>query len=358
MMQADMFRRAGGLETLSERHIDEPPPPRVSIVIPTFRRPQRAVAAVRSAMRQSAPGGFEIVIVDNDPAGGAVPVLRGLAATAAAPVILVHEPTPGVASARNAGLRAARGEIIAFLDDDETACDLWLTELLRVMEESGADVVFGPVRAQIEEDAGALSDYFAAFFSREPDHAEGLIDDFYGCGCSLVRRSSLPSPEPFEPRRNETGGEDDLLFQTMAEAGGRFAWAPRAVVIETPERDRVRLGYTLRRAFAYGQGPVQIARHRSPADWGGVAYWMMVGAGQATLFGLASLAAALVRHPGRAFLYRRCAEGLGKVFWIDLLKPRFYGAARIAARTDGLSAGAGRKSPEERTSSALATRSA
>jgi glycosyltransferase involved in cell wall biosynthesis len=122
--------------------------PAVSIIIPTFRRPARALVAARSALAQTCSLAFEIVLVDNDPAGSAMGPLRALTDPR---ITVVHEPGAGVANARNAGLRVARADIIAFLDDDEIAPPAWLGALLRVQKLSGADVVFGPVRTKLSE---------------------------------------------------------------------------------------------------------------------------------------------------------------------------------------------------------------
>ncbi len=300
--------------------------PSVSIIIPTFRRPDRAIEAARSALAQVCDASFEVVLVDNDPAGSALEPLRVLSDLR---VVVIHEPCAGVANARNAGLRAARGEIIAFLDDDEIAPSDWLTELLRVQREGRADVVFGPVRTKLAAKPRAHEAYFSAFFARDPDHAEGVIGIFYGCGCSLVRRSALPSAEPFSIERNEIGGEDDLLFQAMEAAGARFAWAPNAFVWETPEPSRVTLAYTLRRAFAYGQGPATKAWTGPKRDLSAIAFWMAIGAGQSVVYGAVAFGCFLAKTEGRAFAYRRFVEGLGKVLWFPAIKPRFYGAAKL-----------------------------
>src|SRR5579871_5366307 len=197
----------------------------ISVIIPTFRRPEQALAAARSALAQETALNFEVVLVDNDPEGGALAHLRLLAAASTHPVTLVHEPRAGVANAHNAGLAAAKGELIAFLDDDETASSFWLSELVRVCERFKADVVFGPVRTKLAQRPVQHERFFEAFFARDPGHGEGLIDEFYGCGCSLIRRAALLSPQPFSPARNEIGGEDDLLFQAMHRDGRRFAFA-------------------------------------------------------------------------------------------------------------------------------------
>ena len=307
--------------------------PLVSIIIPTFQRPDRAIAAARSALGQRVEASFELVLIDNDPTRSALMGLRALAASTSIPVTVVHEPSAGVANARNAGLRASRGQLIAFLDDDEIAPATWLAELLRVQRAHDADVVFGPVHTRLAEEPIDHAEFYEDFFARQPGHAEGPIDDLYGCGCSLVRRAALPSAEPFSAKRNETGGEDDLVFQAMHRARRRFAWAPGGFVWETPEASRVSLGYTLMRAFAYGQTPATCEWSRSPPNWPGVAYWMMAGLVQSLIFGPLALLAFLVRTERRAFTYRRFVESIGKLVWLPLLKPRFFGAARLKRAT-------------------------
>lgn len=303
--------------------------PRVSIVIPTIRRAAGALAAARSALAQECDARFEIVLVDNDPAGGALEQLHHFADRANRHVTIVHEPRPGVASARNAGVRAAKGRFIAFLDDDEVAPDRWLAELLRVQSETKADVVFGPVSPRFAEPPRRHADFFHEAFSRDPHHAEGLIKVFYGCGSSLIRRTSLPSADPFPSGCNETGGEDAHLFHAMKGKGAKFAWAPSAYVWETPEPSRITLVYTLRRAFALGQRSARTAWADKRGRLAAIPASMISGLVQSLVYGAASLGGFLARTKSRAFAYRNFAEGLGKLLWFPGIKLRFYGAATL-----------------------------
>lgn len=307
------------------------PAPRVSIVIPTFRRPARVLAAVRSALMQRSEGDFDIVVVDNDPAGSALAPVGELAATVSIPVTVVHEPRPGVAHARNAGVKAARGAMIAFLDDDEIAPEAWLGELMRVQADTQADVVFGPVCTLLEAQPPEHGDFYEAFFARNPGLPDGLTDQVFGCGCSLIRRASLPDGEPFSAARNEIGGEDDLLFERMRAAGARFAFARDAFVWETPDPARVTLAYTLKRAFAYGQGPAYKAWSHTPPDWPRVILWMGVGLAQTLVRIPVAAFAFAARSKRRAFAYRRAVEAVGKVLWFPAFKLRFYGDSQIRA---------------------------
>jgi glycosyltransferase involved in cell wall biosynthesis len=302
--------------------------PFISVVIPTQRRPGPLDIAASSVLRQQGVNfdRLELVIADNDTVPSARILAERLAAQAPFAVHYVHEPRPGVANIRNAALTEAQGELIAFLDDDEEAPPHWLAELSSVMRRCEADVVFGPVRGRAPETVQAHRDYLERFFSRLGPTESGSIADYYGCGNSLVRRAALPHPRhPFDAVRNRTGGEDDLLFGAMKDRGARFAWAAEAWVWEDPAPDRLTLGYTLKRAFAYGQGPS--ASSAASKQTLGVAYWMGVGLAQMLVYGVLAAVKCALRRPDRAFTLDRAVRGFGKLIWFPPFKFRFYGQA-------------------------------
>ncbi|MES2723906.1 MAG: glycosyltransferase family 2 protein [Pseudomonadota bacterium] len=303
--------------------------PRVSLIIPTQRRLDGLATAARSTFAQAGvdPATLELVVVDNDQVASAEALTRTLAAEAPFPVVYVHEPEPGVANARNAAMEQAQGEFIAFLDDDEEAPAGWLAALLDAQAKYDADVVFGPVRGRAPASVVKHRAYLEWFFSRVGDGPrEGVIDHYYGCGDSLVRRASLPDPKaPFSAVRNHIGGEDDLLFGGMQATGARFAWAPEAWVWEDPVPSRLSLRYTIPRAFSYGQGPTSHCAARTPPDRLGVARWMVIGVGQAGVFGLMAALQWLTRSPRFAFTLDRAVRGLGKTLWGGPFKIHFYG---------------------------------
>jgi succinoglycan biosynthesis protein ExoM len=298
----------------------------ISIVIPTQRRLEGLARAGRSVFVQAGvdPSTLELVVVDNDQTPSAAGVARTLAEEAPFPVRYVHEPAPGVANARNAGMTESQGELIAFLDDDEEAPAEWLAALVSAQRRYEADVVFGPVHARADWDRIGNRLYFERFFSRLGPEESGPIDHYYGCGDSLVRRGALPDPDrPFSAIRNHIGGEDDLLFGAMERAGARFAWAADAWVWEDPAPERLTLRYTALRAFAYGQGAS--AHCAAAGDRLGVARWMILGVAQALAFGAYAAVKWLIRSPSFAFSLDRAARGLGKTLWWKPFKIRFYG---------------------------------
>jgi hypothetical protein len=302
----------------------------VAVIIPTFRRPQSLERAVRSVLAQRDFGTLvhELLVVDNDPAASARDAVKRLQ-SGAPRLRYLHCPEAGVSNARNAGVAATTAPLVGFLDDDEAAPSDWLASLYSAHRALRADVTFGPVRGQTERAPGWIRDYLEAFFSRTGPAASGLSDTVYGCGNAMLTRATcLDGAEPFDPRANETGGEDDRLFQTLKAGDRRFAWAAEAWVWEHAAESRQTLRYALTRAFGYGQSPCQIAARKG--CWDRVAQWMAIGAAQAVGFGLAAVVTLPVRPTRGLQLLDRAARGLGKLFWFKTL--RFYGVAAKPAR--------------------------
>ncbi len=302
----------------------------VCVMIPTMRRPESLARALRSVFAQDglADRPVSIVVVDNDPAATARSTVETLKADSPFPVVYRHEPRPGVATARNAGLSETDAPLIAFLDDDEAASKGWLTALLRAQEETKADAVFGPIAGRIPDERSWAAVYLQRFFGRRGPLSTGLIDHGYGCGNSLmVRHSALPGTAPFDASADQTGGEDDALFAALKARGGRFGWAHDAWVEEFPPPHRATMSYALSRAFAYGQGPSQTAA--KARDWSGVFRWMLIGTAQAVVWGLGAMALTIAAHPRRADLMDKAARGLGKVLWTKSFEPKLYGVREL-----------------------------
>ncbi len=303
----------------------------VAVLIPTFRRNASLERALISVFAQTrAPD--RIVVADNAPEGGARALVNRLTAQAPCPLIYVHAPEPGVASARNCGFAACQDvTCIAQLDDDESAAPHWLEALLHAAERTRAAVVFGPVAAQAEGAGAVRTAWLRRLYARLPDLDDGVIDKPWGCGNSLIVKTACALPDPpFDRAADETGGEDDRLFSVLKTAGARFAWAGSADVTEHVDPDRGRWPALARRAFAFGQGPSQDAAERK--SWLELAAWMMIGAAQALVFTAAAPAARLAGPKACAACIDRAVQGAGKLIWLDRFAPRFYGAA-LAART-------------------------
>jgi glycosyltransferase involved in cell wall biosynthesis len=306
----------------------------ISVVVPTFNRPQGLKVAVESVFAQTlTASGFELVIVDNTPDATAAEMIANLEAACPPSIrfIALHEPAAGVANARNTAMSAVSSDLVAFLDDDQSAPENWLEKLLENYRAYPAAVTFGPVITRLPEGHRRHQDYFEGFFARDPDLASGYIEDSFGCGNALIDFARIDGGAPwFDTQMNEIGGEDDLLFQRVRRSKAQFAWAAEAGVSEYPVPERVTLNYTLRRAFSYGQAPITLARRGGRKRFDLVLAWMLVGLGKTALHGTQWVALSLIRHPNRAFQLDLAVRGISKIFWwIDL---RFYGEAALKQR--------------------------
>ena len=120
--------------------------PRASVIVCTLNRSSLLDGCLASlAAQRLASDEYEIVVVDNGSTDGT----RGLVKRwmrDLGNIRLEVEPVTGLSRARNAGIRAARGEVVAFLDDDALASEQWLTALLEAYTRSpDVGAVVGPV---------------------------------------------------------------------------------------------------------------------------------------------------------------------------------------------------------------------
>src|SRR5277367_2699297 len=107
------------------------PTPRVSVCLATFRRNDRLREVLQDLAQQDRLPD-QVVVVDNDPAGGARSVVEQFA-DSGVPFGVDYDvqPEPNIAITRNRTVELASGEWMAFIDDDERAPREWLCELVR-----------------------------------------------------------------------------------------------------------------------------------------------------------------------------------------------------------------------------------
>lgn len=302
----------------------------ISLIVPTFMRPDGLARAVESLLAQSFDTlPVEIIIADNSPKADARDYIADLVQSARWPLRYLHVPEPGVSNARNAAIGAARYRYIAWLDDDQAAAPNWLQEYLDTLHETGAALAFCP-SIPVLFGKYAHDPFFITFFSREGPAETTLINDFHGCGNSFMDRSLCPLPSPvFNPAANETGGEDDQLFSYLMAQGAVIAWTPDTHIKETIQAWRASPGYLRKRSFGFGQGPSRISASAGGLKRLGVVKWTIIGAMQTLLFGALATGLTVSRHKDALKYQCKTMEGLGKIFWYKSFRPRLYGAPKL-----------------------------
>jgi succinoglycan biosynthesis protein ExoM len=293
---------------------------RLTVAVLTYRRlddlaavlPMLVEQAVRASESTRMPIG--VLVVDNDPDAGARTTVT---AYPDQPVRYVHEPSPGIAAARNRAIEeSADSEVLIFIDDDERPVAGWLQALLDTYRATGADGVVGPVASRF---TGTLDPWIEAggFFTRRrlPTGTEVRVAATNNLLLNLhsVRRRGLR----FDQRLGLIGGEDTLFTRQLTGTGGRIVWCAEALVHDIVPADRMTRAWVLRRAFRMGgtasRVEVRLAgsfRARTLARL----RQLLLGGSRLGVGGLRFGLGLLTTAPGRrAAGARNCARGLGLI---------------------------------------------
>ncbi len=241
--------------------------PAISVVLCTRDRPEQVADALRSILSLDYPD-FEVVVVDNaartDATAQVVQRLDDLR------VRLVTEPVPGLSTARNTGLRAARHQIVAFTDDDVVVDPLWLRGIARGFRRApfvtcvSGLVPSGELRtaAQAYFDqrvswAGSLRPRLYSMAAPPPDQPLFPFQvGRFGTGANFaVQRDRILALGGFDEALGagtaSQGGEDLDIFFRVLTAGDILATEPAAIVWHRHRSDNEAL---LKQARGYGLG--------------------------------------------------------------------------------------------------------
>jgi len=251
----------------------------VSVVVCTRDRPE-ALARCLASLRSSRARPRELLVVDNASSGdGTQRVVAGMPG-----VRYLREPRPGLAIARNTGVRATTGALVAFTDDDVVVDPDWLSHLARPFAEVRVMAVTGIVLpGALESDAQRMAEdrmwsfnhefrplvFDARYFARM--RARGVPVWHIGAGANMaIRRDAFTHVGLFDERLGAGAAgcsEDSELWYRLLAEGWRCVYEPSAVVFHY---HRAELDALRGQWHAYMRGHVaallvQFARHR---HWG------------------------------------------------------------------------------------------
>ncbi len=229
------------------------PPRTVTVGILTYQRPQSLVSTLDSLrpLATHSPATswrlHDVLIVDNDRTPSAERTVQSLVdAGHPLPLRYRHEPTPGLAAARNRALDDADGDVLVFIDDDEVAEPGWPDGLLRVMEATGAAMVGGPVRTRFHHQPPAWV-VDGGLFDR-PEPPDGTPQTWLRSGNLALDLAQIRSCGlRFDQRFAFSGGEDTDFSLRARRLGLDLQWSATAPVTELVGPDRTTLAWLTRR---------------------------------------------------------------------------------------------------------------
>jgi succinoglycan biosynthesis protein ExoM len=284
---------------------------RVDICIATYRRPELLRRLLADLAAQELPVGVSthIIVVDNDVQESARAVVAAFLASGASGGYFT-QPVQNIALTRNCALDHSRGDLIAFIDDDESAPTGWLSALLTTMEQYSADVVLGPVNGVLPASAPKWI-VNGRFFERPARPSGSRMDGTAGgCGNALVSARLIRGRFAFDPSLGLSGGEDSDFFRRIWRSGAVLVWCQEALLTESVPEARMTARWILRRSFRTGQGFADLVGR--PDGLGPRLAWFAQRLAKVLT---ASLLAALAVPLGRAtviYFARKAASNIGQ----------------------------------------------
>ena len=237
----------------------------ICVCICTLLRPALLTRLLRALDAQVTGDRFtySVVIADNDPERSSEILVADIAASARIEIHYASEPRKNIALARNTALAHAKGDYIAFIDDDEFPEANWLATMLSACEHFGVAGILGPVRPYFEEPPPNW--IIVGGFCERREYPTGHIMRWEDCrtGNVLFRRDITHGVEPvFDPAFG-SGGEDVDFFLRMMRYGFVFRWCTEGAVFEVVPRIRWTRRYMLKRALLRGRNVLKLPVNRS-----------------------------------------------------------------------------------------------
>lgn len=252
----------------------------ISVIVCTRNRGRQLAGTLESLGRQDYAGPWELVVVDNGSTDDTPAVLEAFGQDCPFELRVVREPVAGLSRARNRGLANARGEIVAYTDDDCYPREDYLTAITRRFGEDAIDFGGGRVLLFDPSDQRVTIQERDTPATLEPGTfiQSGLIH-----GANMIaRRSALLDLQGFDERLGAgtafKSGEDTDMLRRLVLSGRRGAYDPRIVVFHHHGRKTVEAAQALERGYRCGFGSCMLKYTLNPStrsEYARMWYWRL-----------------------------------------------------------------------------------
>jgi glycosyltransferase involved in cell wall biosynthesis len=225
--------------------------PLATVVVPTRNRARYLRVALDSLASQELEGPFEVIVVDDRSTDETAEV----AARQDVQRVRLDPGAGGLNAARNAGIRAARSDLIALVDDDVIAPPGWLAAVIAgAARYPGADAFGGPIRARLEGRAprgcGREGPPITTLDLGPEDRAVEVV---WGANMAL-RRAAVERVGEFDVDHSWPHGDEEEWLQRLHEAEGSVMYLADAGLEHLRVAEDARLRSLARAAYTRGRG--------------------------------------------------------------------------------------------------------
>jgi GT2 family glycosyltransferase len=227
---------------------DETSYPRISVIVCSHNGEATIGTCLDALGRLDYPD-YEVIVVDDGSTDRTAEIAAGF------DVQLIRTENCGLSSARNTGLEAATGEIVAFTDDDAWPDRDWLRYLAHAFASSGYVGIGGP---NLPPKSAGVVESAVAHAPGGPIHvllSDGQAEHIPGCNMAF-RREALQEVGGFDPQFRIAGDDVDICWR-LQERGSTIGFSPAAVVLH---RRRGSVRAYLRQQSEYGKAEALLER--------------------------------------------------------------------------------------------------
>jgi glycosyltransferase involved in cell wall biosynthesis len=237
--------------------------PLVSVVVPTYDRPERLRRAVES-VREQTYGNVELIVVDDCSPTPAEQVLSNFDIEGLGVRYIRHAENRGANAARNNGIEAASGEFVAFLDDDDEWDPTKLERQVTAFTEAGPDVgvVYTGMRIVLEDRTRTTINTTSGDVTRDV-----LVGESFATFSAVMVRAAVIG-EAGLPDERFPSWQDREWYLRLSQVC-RFAALPEPLTIRhMAHEERIAEDFETKRDVSY---PLFLSKHRSlAAEYGWV----------------------------------------------------------------------------------------
>lgn len=228
----------------------------ITVCICTYKRPKLLEKLLKELEGQKTGDLFtySVVVVDNDRDRSAEGTIASIKEGSRLDIRYDCEPEKNFSLARNRAVGNAKGNLIAFIDDDEFPVSSWLLYLYEAYIKYGVHGVLGPVKPHFETEPPAWI-VKGKLCERESFKTGTVLTDPFNTrtGNALLSKEIFDGGKVlFDPEYGKAGGEDVDFFKRQMQRGRKFIWCDEAVAYESVPPERLRRAYFLKRALLRG----------------------------------------------------------------------------------------------------------